>query len=223
MWKILTLFCFVPMLLNAQNQFTNAMDSDPDATRVLEQMKEQVHQATDISLDFNFSFEIPGQETYSTAGTIKEKSSLLQVTSSEMTIYSNEKGRWTYTNSENEVNIEDAAEANNTSFFSPREIVKFYDSDQFVYAIEDKVTDDSGAIYTIVFKPLDEYTDYSLIKLDVRESSRFIMEKVYILSKDGSSIHLALDNYEWNTGISDQDFYFDKSLYPNVQIEDLRF
>ncbi len=223
MWKILTIFCFVPMLITAQNEFTSPTDSDPEAQRILEAIKEQVHAAQDISLDFDFSFEMPGQDSFTTSGTIKEKADHLAVLSSDMEMYSNNEGKWTYSRSTNEVNIDNASEENNNDFFSPREIVKFYESDQFVYAIEDIVKDAGDVIYKMVFKPLDEYIEYSFIKLDVRESKGFTMEKVYVLSKDGSTINLSLTNYKWNTGLTDGDFYFNETLYPNVQIEDLRF
>ncbi len=223
MWKILMILCFGPMLLNAQNEFTSPLDSDPEAKRILELIKEQVHTAQDLSLDFEFSYSVPGQDAFSTKGHIKEKGSHLKVSSSDMEIYSNEQGQWTYTSSSNEVNIEDVTEDTSNAFFSPTQIVKFYESDQFVYAIEDIVKDGDEMIYKMIFKPLDEFMDYSLIKLDVRESASFTMEKVHILSKDGSSINLSLSNYQWNTGIADTDFYFDASRYPNVQVEDLRF
>jgi len=95
--------------------------------------------------------------------------------------------------------------------------MRLYETEDFVFVI----TDQNEAKTTIEFKPTDEYSDYSKVKV-VIDREKVVMDEMTIFSKDGSRIFLSIHQLIANPEISANAFNFDVSNYPDCYVEDLR-
>jgi outer membrane lipoprotein-sorting protein len=135
-------------------------------------------------------------------------------------VVSDGKYSWIYLKERNEVQINDYDDSD--EHLSPSYFLNLHRSDDFVYAITNSVVNSSGEnVSRIDFKPLDDFSEYAKIGIDVNEKTS-LPESIIVIMKDSGRYlfkKLKLTKMDKaDPGI----FIFNASKYPGIHIEDLR-
>ena len=213
MISILLLFCFT----NYSYSQASVEQSDPEAKQLLERLSTKMDQYEAYKVDFDMLLDIPDQEDENQTGFLLHAGNQFIFDIPSQKIVANNKSVFVHLKKEKEIQINDPDFGDDGSLLSPAQMMRLYETEDFIFVI----TDQNEAKTTIEFKPTDEYSDYSKVKV-VIDRNKVVMDKMTIFSKDGSRIFLSIHQLIANPEISANAFNFDVSKYPNCYVEDLR-
>lgn len=218
------LFSLLTLAVSAQstNQMTSAADSDPQAKALLEKMRDKYEAYTSMSARFRLDIEFPNQPVETQNIEVWQKGDQYKVEMPGRTMLSDGSAVWMIMHNNKEVQItnvpEDGAEA---GIMSPQSLFRIYESDEFVYVLANEVTENGQRVQQIEFKPLDDFSDYSKLRLTLaKKDASFVRVKAF--GKDGSRFTLYLDQAKPNVAMASGDFTFKAADYPDYYVEDLR-
>jgi outer membrane lipoprotein-sorting protein len=200
---------------------TSAADNDPAAKKILDKLKKEYDTYQSMEVDFDLILELPGQESETQKGLVIQQDEKFKLQLDDRSIYSDGEYVWLYVKKNNEVQINDADMGDEANMLSPKDMLKLYESGEFVYAITAEPLLDGKKVTQIEFKPLDRDSEFSKMTLYVsKKTSEMVQMKVF--SKDGGRYTLKINDIAANGKYSPEVFRFDESLFPGVHIEDLR-
>lgn len=207
----------------AQSQYATAEDSDPKAIEMLKEIGNQYDNAKVHLIDFALDIELPGQATETQKGELIQDGEKFILDMGERKIISDSETVWMYLKELNEVQINDADfDEVGGEFNSPSDIFNLYDSKEFVFAISSRFQEEGKDITQIEAKPLDTESDYSKMRLTLRDKGLEV-QRLKIFYKDGSRFTMHIKEHNENYKLGADGFSFDASKYPDVHVEDLRF
>ena len=195
---------------------------DKDAKKILDKLKAQYDTYQSMEVDFTLVFTLPEEDDEVQKGKVGQKGEKYFLQTEDREIYSDGTAIWLYLKSNNEVQLNDAdMDEDEGDMLSPKDMMRIYESDDFVYAITD-TKKENGVSYThIEFKPSDRDSEYSKMRLIV-DTKANKMKSLKVFSKDGSRYTLTIDKLKPNVSFADADFVFDPNDYPGIHVEDLR-
>lgn len=209
----------VSVSLIAQN--SSVEKSDPKATKLLNSVKKECDRQKSIEIAFTLDLEIPNHKNEIQKGKLIQEGNKYVVELADQEIYSDGKDVWVYLKDHNEVQINNAENAESTGFLSPMDIAKLYESGDFFYAITGEVVEQGVNVTHIEFKPLKKKSDYAKLRLSVNpKTNRPTSMKVF--SKDGSRYTIKITNFQTNKTYGPETFVFSSTNHKGVKIEDLR-
>lgn len=218
------LIIFGIMLFNQAiglSQYNSALESDPEATQLLNQIKTNIESSQAYTLDYSMSIEYPGSATEYQKGSIIQKGNNYKLELQEQHIYAFEETIWTLDVNEKEVLVDDR-ELTDGPAFSPNQMLDFYSTGEFVYTIFNSEPSQNGTRYYLEFKPLDDMSQYSKLRMTIQKTQTPELEELTVFNKDGSRYKFSIDNLDLTTEVNDSVFQFRSEDYPNVIIEDIR-
>lgn len=207
------LICLTPL----QAQTSEIDEIDPEAKLILDRINSKLDALESLKVDFDMEIYIPGQEVDLQKGTLKQKKDFFFFDISSQSIVANGEAVYVYLKEDNEIQINDPDFGDDGSLLSPAQMMRLYETEAFYYAI----TGVDGNISVVEFKPQDEFSDYSKLRIAI-DTKKDEMQSLEIFSKDGSKIILKVNQITLNPNLSKSDFAFELSKYPNAYIEDLR-
>jgi len=217
-------FCLLTTTLSAQssNQMTAAADSDPQAKAVLEKMRNKYEAYSSMNARFRLDIEFPNQPVETQDIEVWQKGDQYKVEMPGRTMLSDGSAVWMIMHNNKEVQITNMPEeGTDTGIMSPQSLFRIYESDEFVYVLANELTEDGQRVQQIEFKPLDDFSDYSKLRLTLaKKDAAFVRVKAF--GKDGSRFTLFLDEARGNVSMSADDFTFNAANYPDYYVEDLR-
>ncbi len=226
MKNIITLFALVATCLhmNGQVEYTNFKDSDSEATQILDQLYRYISEATDYTVDFSLTLEYSGEQPHIENGKLSQAGDNYILDLDSQTIYASEATQWTHLKEENEVLIDsrDQEDIDENLSLTPLGLLSLYRGEDFVYAILNTEPFESSTRYFIEFKPLDDYSDYSKIRVNIVDHKVPNLEEITVFNKDGSRYVINIDEMLVDQELTDEYFQFDKSKHPGIHIEDVR-
>lgn len=221
-------FTFIAVLsllsigLFAQDQtFSSSLDSDPEATAILDDIRATFDAYNTAEYNFNIDIEIPGQAMESPEGNLIQKGEKFVFTFGDQIVYNDNETVWMYDTVMNIVQIYDADFGDEGAFISPTELLEIYNSDDYSYAIVNEYFEGQTVMKHIDFKPLDQDSDFFKVRLELKGENNDI-NSVKVFAKDGSRYTLRIKDILPNENIEDDFFVFNASNYENIQIENLR-
>ena len=200
---------------------TMASDSDPAAKKILDALKKEYDTYKSMEVKFDLIMELPGQESETQTGTVIQQNEMYFMDMKDRAIYSNSEYVWLHIKKNNEVQINDADMGDEENMLSPKDMLKLYDSGEFVYAITAEPLLDGKKVTQIEFKPLDRDSEFSKMVLYVNKKTKE-MAQMKVFSKDGGRYTLKINDISANNKYPLGTFSFDESKFPGVYIEDLR-
>jgi outer membrane lipoprotein carrier protein len=219
---------FLPILLmlfavavSAQN-FTSQEDSDPQARKILEKMRQKYEAYPAMEAAFTLTFEIPEQPVETQKGTLIQQGEKYRLTLNDRTIVSDGKSVWLYVPKNKEVqinNVDDETEEGTIT--SPKDLFRAYEWENYVYALLNEFTEGGKVIQQIEFKPISKDSDFSKIRLTLDKKTLDVV-RIKSFSKDGSRYTLAVGKLSSGGTVSPATFTFSKSDCPDCHFEDLR-
>lgn len=208
-------------LYSQSGQMLSSSDSDPKATKILDDIRRDFESFKSMEADFDLTIALPEQDPEIQKGKIIQQGDMFVLDLEEQAIYSNGEAMWLHIKKNNEVQINDADAGEGSDMLSPKDMMTIYESGDYVYFISDTPTIGAKKMTQIEFKPLDSDSEYFKIVL-LAEKSTNKMAQMEVFSKDGSRYILKINNIVPNKAYDPSVFKFDTSKYPGIYIEDLR-
>lgn len=217
---LLGILAWSSLLFSQSNTLSKAEDSDPEATALLKKVKQKYDTYTSMELDFSLSIKLAEQPEEVQKGKLAQKGQQYRLDIQEQSVFFDGKTLWVYLKSLNEVQIMDADFAAE-GVMSPQDMLKIYESKDYVYSITNKLTQGGRQIKQIEFKPLKKDAEYSKIRVSIDVTTNDLIA-VEAFGKDTSRYTLKVDKLTPNKIFPTDYFKFNPANYPKVYIEDLR-
>jgi len=226
MKQLLFSILIIGMTLSLQAQstttFTKAAESDPAATAVLEKLRQKYEAYTSMEATFSIVIDIPEEDRIEQLGKVAQAGDKYRLDLDQNSLISDGTVFWHHLKNNNEVQIHDAEEMGGEGeIMSPQDILKIYESGEYVYVLVDEYNQDGTIVQQIEFKPLDRDSDYSKLRLTIDKKAAQI-KNIKAFSKDGSRYTLKLTKFVSNKDFPKGHFQFDTAQYPDIYVEDLR-
>lgn len=219
---LLTSFLFIVQISFSQsNQFAKKGDSDPLATSILEKVKKKYDSYKTLEATFELVIEIPESPVEEQSGRMVQKGEKYRLEMEDHVFVSDAISLWVYFKKNQEVQINDAEESEDGEIMSPKDLLRVYESDNFVYALVDEIDEGGKVVQQIEFKPLDPDAEYFKIRLTINKQSSEIM-RMKAFAKDGSRYTMNLTKMTPNKDFADDYFIMKKSECADCHWEDLR-
>ena len=211
---IITILCLLLSLYtNGQNTFKEK--SDPEATKILKNLKKTFSTYDAIEIEYLLEIE-NGEDKELQKGKILQQGDKYRITNNGNIIINDTKTVWMYIKKQNEVQVNDY-DSEDDSGFTPAQIFNIDENDnEFFYAI----TGEDSHGYSIEFKPLDSEYDFKKLRIKVNKNQTNI-SSIKIFQDDGSRMTFIVKNIN-NAKPSKTSFRFNKENYPGVKEVDLR-
>lgn len=208
-----------------KRDFSDASHSDPEATKVLDKVNKKYQAYKSITATFTLEIEIPEEPIDKQTGVLKQQGDKYYVDFNSYSMISDGKSLWIHNKANEEVQLNDApdeGEMGDEDFIAPQDFYKFYQSGKYAYALTNAIYEEGKSVLQIEFKPLDDDSEYSKIRMTIEKKTSRV-KRVKVFSKDSSRFTLTINELTPNKTFSNSDFVFDKSKFPDVHVEDLRF
>lgn len=189
--------------------------SDPEATKILKNLKKIYGKYEGIEIDYSLELEY-GDEKEVQGGKIFQEGDKYRINNNGNIIINDGKTVWAYLKKQNEVQINDFYEDEEMPF-TPAKIFNIDENDkEFVYVI----TGEDSKGYKIEFKPRDR--DSEIMKIRIRvDKAQTKINSVKVFSDDGSRMTFIVKSIK-NAKPSSDSFKFNKDKHPGVKVIDLR-
>lgn len=210
-------FCFTQMI---HAQMLTPSESDPAAKVILQNLKRQYDKYSSVEIDFQLT-RTASDDTDIQKGKIIQQGKNFNVNSRDFQIISDNKSLWFFNRDHNNVQISDAEYEESDEIMSPLDILKLYNSNNYVYAIVDKKNTKNGTLNYIEFKPLDKFSEYSKIRVVVNEKINKIVS-LTVFMKDSTRLLFEISNQVTDKKYDSATFSFNEKDHPGINKEDLR-
>jgi outer membrane lipoprotein-sorting protein len=196
--------------------------NDPAAKKILDRIRSKYEGYKTFEAGFTLTVEVPGEDKDVQKGTVGQEGDKFRLDMPQQVIVNDTKTTWVYLKKNNEVQINDSEPSSSeSSFLTPKELLRRYQKGDFLYAITDKVTEGTKVYTQIEFKPKDKKSEYSKIRLSIDEKAGAI-QSIKAFGKDNSRYTFTINRFSPNKVLAGDYFAFDTKKYPGVKVEDLR-
>lgn len=218
MRKLVILFLAVAFTLPSFGQADD--QNDPKAKKILDRLKADYENLKTCSMDFKLTIEIPEENAEIQEGSLLQKGDKYKVELKEQAIYCDGESIRVHLKNNNEVQINDM-DFEDENMLSPKELMKLYESGEYIYMLSFVGNKDGISVQQIEFKPVDPDSEYSKMRMTI-DKKEGTMRQMKVFSKDGSKFTMDIEDMVSNQSIDENAFVFDSSKFPGIHIEDLR-
>jgi outer membrane lipoprotein-sorting protein len=214
----LTLIC--TLLTGMAFAQTNPTKNDPEAKKILDAVSAKFKTYTSVQASFTYKVENAAGKALSTKnGTILMKGTKYRLSFGGQEIFCNGTTVWNYEKGANEVTINTVDPAAGT--ITPQKLFSnFYDKD-FYYTLNGEKKIGNKVVQEIQMTPVDKKKSFHTVYLQIDKASQSIYS-TKVLENGGSRYSYTVTSMKTNVPAADNQFVFDKSKYPGVNVEDLR-
>ncbi len=215
-------FLITNISLAQSGEFTKET-SDPAAKAILEKLRTKYEAYKTVEADFKLIIEIPEEDKEVQTGNLAQKGEQYRLKLDNQSIYSDGKTLWLYLKSNNEVQINnvDDFEEEDEDFLSPKDLLRIYEKEDFIYALTNEGTEKGVAIQQIEFKPTDKDSEYAKMRLTIDKRKNQIM-RIKAFAVDGARYTMDVTKFKPNLAYKTTDFTFNPKDFPGIHVEDLR-
>ena len=206
-----------------RDQYNSTADSDPEAKAILDKLRKKFDAFGALEADFTLEIQIPEQPKEIQKGTLAREGEQYKLDLASQSVVSDGKVLWLILHGNKEVQINDVPdpEEMDGSLLTPQSLFNFYETGKYVYQFVNEFVEDGKLVQHIEFKPLDQYSDYSKLRLVVDKRKNEIVS-VSAFAKDGSRYVFKIGAFRPNKTYPANFFTFDKAKYADYYVEDLR-
>jgi outer membrane lipoprotein-sorting protein len=211
--------------LNAQNnQYNSAEDSDPEAVKLLSNIRKKYDAFTSLKAKFQLDIALPGQPVEKQAGVISRKGDNVRFVLGDQEGILNGEAAYIIMHRNKEVQINDLPDPEETTgVLTPQTLFNFYEGDQYVLAVQGTEKIGTRSLKIIELKPLDrDNSEFTKLRLLVDPTKKELVV-VKAFSRDGTNFTFTLEETMGNVNLPANTFVFSKTDFPGYHVEDLRF
>ena len=194
--------------------------SDPAAVAVLTAVSEKFKTFKTVQASFTYKVEDAKGKVISTkTGTVLMKGTKYKVNFGGQEIFSDGKTVWSYDKSAKEVTVSNLDAS--SGMITPQKLfTNFYDKDFYsVMNGEKKVG--ARTLQEIEMTPKDKSKPFHKVYLQVDKNAKTIYS-TKVLENGGNRYTYTVSTMKTNGALADNQFVFDKSKFPGVEVVDLR-
>jgi outer membrane lipoprotein carrier protein len=199
---------------------TNPTKNDPEAKKILDAVSAKFKTFTSVQAVFTYKVENASGKALSTkTGNILMKGTKYRLSFSGQEIFCNGTTVWNYDKAANEVTINNVDPSGGT--ITPQKLFSnFYDKD-FYYTLNGEKKVGGKTIQEIQMTPVDKKKSFHTVYLQIDKATQTIYS-TKVLENGGNRYSYTVTTMKTNVATADNQFVFDKSKYPGVNVEDLR-
>ena len=209
------------ILLLAIPFFAGAQPLDTESKEMLADISQFYENLPSFSVNFQLTLDLPEQSPEIQEGTLIKNGSQFLLKLAAQTIFSDGKTLVTVLENNREVQLMSASEMDTPGGLSPENIFSFYENEPYEYAVVGSQTIQGQNLTAIEFKPLDQWSEYSKIRMTVQKSKNQIT-MVEAFGKDGISYIFSIKDFNSSPSIDVELFTFNPEKFAGYHIEDLR-
>jgi len=215
-------FLFTTVSFAQSGEFVR-QTSDPAAKAVLEKLRTKYEAYKTVEADFQLTIEIPEEDKEVQTGNLAQEGEKYRLKLDNQAIYSDGKTLWLYLKSNNEVQINnvDDFEEEDEDFLSPKDLLRIYEKEDFIYGLTNDGFENGKAIQQIEFKPIDKDSEYAKMRLTIDKKRNQIM-RIKAFAVDGARYTMDVTKFKPNLTYKNADFIFNPKEFPGIHVEDLR-
>ena len=204
---LLTVFLMLGLVATATAQ------SDPKATEVLNRTRSKVDKLQDMTVTFRKSMKMNSGRSLGNGytGKLMSKGKRYRISVQNQTVISNGLYQWAINDLDEEVIISRIEEDQN---FTPDRLFRLSQDD-----MRSKYHGLEGGLHKIEMIP-NKRENYFKTYLWI--GTKDLPQKMAVYNRNGSIITYDVKDIQYNTGLSDSKFTFDKAKYSDYYIEDMR-
>ena len=211
---------YIAMALLITGSVVLAQKNDPAAKQVLDAVSAKFKTFNSVQAGFAYKVEDAKGKTMSTKkGNVWMKGNKYRVSFGGQEIFSDGKTTWNYDKNSNEVNI-NSVDASGTALTPQKLFTNFYDKD-FLYLLNGEKKVAGKTLQEIEMTPTDKSKPFHKVYLQVDKAAKTIYS-TKVLENGGNRYTYTVSNMKTNGTLADNQFAFDKSKYPGVEVVDLR-
>jgi len=197
--------------------------TDPKAKEILDAVAHRYLSQSDLEIEFSLSIQIAEKPEKKEKGRIIQSNNRFKVETGEQDIYCDGQSLWYHIKTDKEVQINDydGDDSGELGLMSPKGLLKQYESGEYEYALVTERTENNVLIAQIEFKPIDDFSDYSKLRVTIDTGRKSIMS-VKAFGKDGSTFAMVVNSEKFGVSYPEDYFVFDPGDFPGVVVEDLR-
>lgn len=220
---VLLIACLFTITSFAQNAQLVKETSDPAAKAILEKLRTKYETYKTVTADFKLIIEIPEEDKEVQSGTLAQQGEQYRLALDNQSIYCDGTTLWLYLKSNNEVQVNnvDDFEEEEEEFLSPKDLLRIYEKEDFIFALVNDGFENGKAIQQIEFKPIDKDSEYSKMRLTIDKKKNEIV-RIKAFSKDSARYTMEITKFSPNKTYKKADFMFNTANFPGVHVEDLR-
>ena len=203
------------------NQYSKAADSDPAAKAILEKVKVKYEAYKSVEAIFNLNIELPNQPAEDQTGKLIQQGDQYRLELASQHLICDGKSIWLYLKNNKEVQINNFDEDEESAFLTPKDLLRIYEREDFVFVLSNEYSEGGKIIQDIEFKPLDQASEYSKMRLSVEKATSQI-KQIKAFAKDGSRYTLTVNTFKSNATYPASTFVWNKAECPDCYVEDLR-
>lgn len=209
------------MLLLFTSNIIAQETADKEAKRILEKMRQQYESYESVAADFKLTIEIPEMDKEIQQGKIIQRDEQYKLDLPDQAVICDGETLWLHLKKNKEVQINDVEESEDIDILSPKDLLRMYEKDDYLYALTNDDFEGKVAIQQIEFKPNDRDSEIAKLRLTINKKNLEVM-RIQAFNKDGSRYTLEVTTFKTNPTINATTFVFNKADYPGVRVEDLR-
>ncbi|MDR1054636.1 MAG: outer membrane lipoprotein carrier protein LolA [Prevotellaceae bacterium] len=202
--------------------FAFGQSESKKATDILKKLEKKVDSYKSLYIEYNILVENQQLKTQERQeGKVTAQKNKFQIVANkELEVYCDGKTKWTYMKDVQEINIQNVDSDADDIFSDP---VKFLTGQRkdFKYYYKGLVQEDGKTYTEIDYYPKNIKAPYSYIRLHVNEDT-LMPYSIKYHSRDGVHYTIRLKIYLPDVDVSNVNFTFDPSKYPNIEVVDLR-
>ena len=207
-----------------ENQFVNSGDSDPAAIEILDELKSKYESFESLEMDFSIIIDLPEEdEDIIQKGTLAQSGDKFRLDMEDKSVISNGALLWFHLKNNNEVQINDASilEEDSDDLFSPNNLMKLYQSDEFIFVLSQMYDEGGKSFIQIECKPIAKDNEFSKMRMTIDKKKKELVS-VKAFSKDGARYTFKCEDLAYDKSFDASHFTFDPAGYPDIYVEDLR-
>ncbi|WP_375580235.1 outer membrane lipoprotein carrier protein LolA [Marivirga tractuosa] len=206
---IIMMLCIYSITALAQN--------DPKAKEILDKMSTKYSNITGFTATFTQTLENKMEDITDTfKGEIVVSGDKFKADVAGQLIVNNNETVWTYLRDANEVTINDYDEE--AGEMNPSKIYKAY---QEGYKYLYMAGEGTAQYHVIDLVPEDKDESFYKIRLKIDKKTN-LLDKWTIFDRAGNIFNYEVTNFKEDSSLTDEDFTFDPSDYPDIEVLDFR-
>ena len=190
--------------------FSVQAQNDPNAQAILDKAAAKVQSSKGISVSFSLTQKDKlGHQLSSSKGIIKIKGSKYYIKQDQSEIFSNGTQVWNY-DGQNEVTV--AKADNDDDAFSPEQIITGFDKKDFNTKLIS-----SSVNYQVQLTPVDKRKYFKQVILYISKTTNLVTKAV-VTDKTNGIMEINFSNISLNNSFADNQFIFDATKHPGVEV-----
>ena len=211
---------YLVMALLISGSVVMAQTNDPAAKQVLDAVSAKFKTFNSVQAGFAYKVEdAKGKAMSAKKGNVWMKGNKYRVSFGGQEIFSDGKTVWNYDKTSNEVTINNV-DASASTLTPQKLFTNFYDKD-FLYLLNGEKKIAGKTMQEIEMTPTDKSKPFHKVYLQVDKAAKTIYS-TKVLENGGNRYTYTVNNMKTNKALADNQFMFDKSKYPGVEVVDLR-